>query len=78
MSIFHYLKKFQQITYIDFLLYELLDQHAHLEPTLVNEHSNLKAFHARIEGLERIAAYMKSDQFLAHPINGPMASFANK
>ena len=57
-------------------MYELLDQNSHLEPTVLDEFHNLKAFHARVQGLEQIAAYMKSDKFLARPLNGPMASFA--
>jgi glutathione S-transferase len=57
-------------------MYELLDQNSHLEPTVLDEFPNLKAFHARVQGLEQIAAYMKSDKFLARPLNGPMASFA--
>lgn len=57
-------------------MYELLDQNSHLEPTVLDELPNLKAFHARVQGLEQIAAYMKSDKFLARPLNGPMASFA--
>lgn len=56
-------------------MYELLDQNSHLEPTVLDESPNLKAFHARVQGLEQIAAYMKSDKFLARPLNGPMASF---
>lgn len=56
-------------------MYELLDQNSHLEPTVLDEFPNLKAFHARVQGLEQIAAYMKSDKFLARPLNGPMASF---
>lgn len=64
------------ITYIDFLMYELLDQNSHMEPTALDEFPNLKAFHARIQGLDQIAAYMKSDKFLARPLNGPMAFFA--
>lgn len=66
---------FVQITYVDFLLYELLDQNLHLEPTCLDGHANLKAFHERVRNLEPIAAYMKTDKYLAYPINGPMAAF---
>ncbi len=58
-------------------MYELLDQNTILEPTALDEFPNLKAFHARVQQLDQIAAYMKSDKFLARPVNGPMASFAN-
>lgn len=58
------------------MVYELLDQNSHMEPTALDEFANLKAFHARVQELEPIAAYMKSDKFLARPLNGPMAFFA--
>ena len=58
-------------------MYELLDLNSILEPTALDEFPNLKAFHARVQGLDQIAAYMKSDKFIARPLNGPMASFGN-
>lgn len=64
-----------QITYIDFLVYELLDVHSALEPTILKDFPNLKAFHARVQALPAVAAYMKSDKFLAKPLNGPMAAW---
>jgi len=38
-----------QITYIDFLMYELLDINSHLEPTILDDVPSLRAFHSRIE-----------------------------
>ena len=67
-----------QITYIDFLVYELLDIHSHLEPSILEDFPNLKAYHARIQELPTVAAYMKSDKFLAKPLNGPMAAWGGK
>ncbi|XP_066267337.1 glutathione S-transferase Mu 1-like [Branchiostoma lanceolatum] len=64
-----------KITYVDFLTYELLDQHRILEPTLLDDFQNLKDFLARFEALPKIAAYMKSDRFMSHPINNKMAKF---
>lgn len=67
-----------QITYIDFLFYELLDVHSILEPTILADFPNLKAYHDRIEQLPTMAAYMKSDKFIKAPLNGPMGAFGAK
>jgi glutathione S-transferase len=50
------------------LVYDLLDIHCQLEPTVLADFSNLKAYQARIEALPAIAAYMKSNEFIAKPI----------
>ena len=67
-----------QITYPDFHLYEMLDQHKQLKPDCLKEFSNLEAFCARFEKLAAIEKYMKSDRFMAAPLNNKMASFGNK
>ena len=67
-----------QITYIDFLMYELFDVHLILEPTILDEVANLKAYHDRIEQLPTLAAYIKSDKFIKAPLNGPMGAFGAK
>ncbi|CAH1245287.1 GSTM3 [Branchiostoma lanceolatum] len=64
-----------KVTFVDFPMYELLDQHRILEPTLLDDFQNLKDFLARFEALPKIAAYMKSDRFMSHPINNKMAKF---
>ena len=69
---------FRQLTYIDFLMYELLDVHSHLEPTIWDEVPNLKAYHDRIAELPTVAAYMKSDKFIKAPLNGPFAVFGEQ
>ena len=63
------------MTYIDFVMYEILDVNSTFEATLLDdlELSNLKDFHARIQSLPTLAAYMKSDKFLAGPLNGATA-----
>ena len=63
------------MTYIDFLMYELLDIHSILEPTILDEVANLKAYHDRIAELPTVAAYMKSEKFLKGPLNAPIAAF---
>jgi len=66
------------MTYIDFIMYEIFDGHLMLEPKVLDECKNLQAFHERFRSLENISAYMKSDKFLAYPLNGPMAAFGGK
>ena len=67
-----------KITYIDFLIYELMDQNSQLIPGLLDEFPNLKEFHARIGGLEKVAAYLTSDKCIKYPFNGPMAQWGGK
>nr|CAH0103004.1 unnamed protein product [Daphnia galeata] len=68
----------QNITYIDFLIYELMDQNSQLIPGLLDEFPNLKEFHARIGGLEKVASYLSSDKCIKYPFNGPMAQWGGK
>ena len=49
-----------------------------MEPKAVDEFPNLQAFLERFRGLEKVAAYMKSDQFMQYPLNGPIAAFGGK
>merc|ERR1712136_76581 len=48
------------------------------EPKAMDEFKNLQAYLERFRALENISAYMKSEKFLAYPLNGPMASFGGK
>jgi len=66
------------MTYMDFIMYEILDGHSTLEPKALEDFKNLQAFLERFRALESISAYMKSDKFIAYPINGPMAAFGGK
>nr|ACO15225.1 Glutathione S-transferase Mu 3 [Caligus clemensi] len=65
----------QSITFADFVLYELMDQHRILSPSLLDQFQNLKEFLDRFEKLSPIATYMKSDRFIRRPINNKMAAF---
>ncbi|XP_073398549.1 glutathione S-transferase Mu 4-like [Dendrobates tinctorius] len=67
-----------KITFVDFLMYDVLDQHNMLDPTCLQKFKNLQAFHARFEALPAIAAYMKTPRFIRNRINNRMASWANK
>jgi len=71
-------KKFiagDKISFVDFILFECLDQHKIFEASLLEPYSNLKEFLTRIEELPAIAAYRKSDKFKARPLNNKMAAF---
>jgi glutathione S-transferase len=60
--------------YVDFLLYEVVDQHRALAPTVVDRFPALTAYSTQVAGLPAIAAYLSSDRCL-RPINNRMASF---
>jgi len=64
-----------KITIADFPTYEIFDHHLLLEPTLLDEFPNLKAFMERFEALPNIKKYMESEKFMKYPLNNKMASF---
>merc|ERR1711874_272741 len=55
------------LTFVDFVMYELIDQHKLLVPDC------LKPFMAKFEALPKVAEYMKSPRFMKTPINNKMA-----
>uniref|UniRef100_A0A8C2Z415 glutathione transferase n=2 Tax=Cyclopterus lumpus TaxID=8103 RepID=A0A8C2Z415_CYCLU len=67
-----------KITYVDFIMYELLDHQRMFHPTCLDDFKNLKDLLDRFEALEKIAAYMKSDRFMKTPVNNKMAKWGNK
>ncbi|XP_078402473.1 glutathione S-transferase Mu 1-like [Cetorhinus maximus] len=67
-----------KITFVDFLMYELFDEHRVFEPKCLDEFQNLKDFVAHFEALEKIAAYVKSDRFMKGPFNNKVAKWGNK
>nr|CAD01094.1 glutathione S-transferase [Xenopus laevis] len=67
-----------KITYVDFVMYDVLDQHRILDPTCLQNFKNLQAFLTRFEALPAIDAYVKSSRFMKTPINNRMASWGNK
>jgi len=64
-----------QITYVDFVLYELLDQHRLFEPTLLDDFANIKAFLDRFEALQAIRDYMQSGEYMQRPVNNKSAQW---
>ncbi|XP_068161445.1 glutathione S-transferase Mu 3-like [Antennarius striatus] len=67
-----------KITFVDFLMYELLDQHRMFQPSCLDDFNNLRSLLDRFEALDKISAYMKSDRFMKTPVNNKMAKWGNK
>ncbi|OBS65319.1 hypothetical protein A6R68_06142, partial [Neotoma lepida] len=56
-----------KITYVDFLAYDILDQHRIFQPHSLDAFLNLNDFMVRFEGLKKISDYMKSSRFIYKP-----------
>lgn len=69
---------FHQITFVDFIMYELLDQHLQLSDICLKDVKNLQEFQKRFESLEPIQRYMSSPRFMRSPINNKMAKFGTQ
>jgi glutathione S-transferase len=57
-------------SFVDYTTFDLLDNFVVLTATALDKFPLLKAFHARMAGHEKIAAYRKTDVFKSRPING--------
>jgi len=67
-----------KLTYVDFLMYEILDQHLYLEPECLKQFSSLEEFHQKFKQLPTIEKYMSSPDFMSFPLNGDMAYFGSR
>uniref|UniRef100_A0A8C6QZJ3 Glutathione S-transferase, mu 6 n=1 Tax=Nannospalax galili TaxID=1026970 RepID=A0A8C6QZJ3_NANGA len=67
-----------KITYADFLVYDVLDQHRVFESKCLDAFPNLKDFMARFEGLKKISTYMKTNCFLPLPVYLREAMWGNE
>ena len=67
-----------KISYVDFVLYDVLTNWLELEKDLLDGLPNLQQLRARFEALPAIKAYMASDRFIKWPMNGPDAYFGGK
>eukprot|EP00474_Spongospora_subterranea_P008490 CRZ08948.1 hypothetical protein [Spongospora subterranea] len=67
----------EQISYADFLLYEMIQQYCTFGRHLVEPYENLVQFCKRFEAVPTIAAYMKSPDYQCGPFNNKIARFAN-
>lgn len=68
----------QNLTFPDFHMYEMLDQHKQLAPESIAKYQNLVAFMERFEALPKIKEYMASPRFMKAPLNNKMARFGNE
>ncbi|KAG9509887.1 Glutathione S-transferase Mu 1, partial [Fragariocoptes setiger] len=66
------------VTYVDFMLYEWLDQQTLLVQTALDEFPELKAYHNRVKSLPKVAEYLASNKNISYPINGDMAVFGGR
>ncbi|EDL81899.1 rCG28718, isoform CRA_a [Rattus norvegicus] len=67
-----------KITFADFLVYDVLDQHRMFEPKCLDAFPNLMDFVVHFEGLKKISAYMKTSRFLPSPVYLKQATWGNK
>ncbi|XP_030680744.1 LOW QUALITY PROTEIN: glutathione S-transferase Mu 5 [Nomascus leucogenys] len=67
-----------EITFVDFLAYDVLDMKRIFEPKCLDAFPNLKDFISRFEGLKKISAYMKSSQFFRGLLFGKSATWNSK
>jgi glutathione S-transferase len=65
----------EKLTYVDFIMYELLDQHRIFDSTLLEEFGKITAFMKRFAEEPKIASFMKSSKCFKGPINNKMAAF---
>ncbi|RLV88644.1 hypothetical protein DV515_00015435 [Chloebia gouldiae] len=68
----------EKLTFVDFLMFDVLDQNRIFEPKCLEPFKNLKDFVERFGALEKVAAYLKSSRFQKMPINNKMAKWGNK
>ena len=64
-----------ELTYIDFIFYEIVDTHFLLLPVLRERYPPLVEYANRFEQLSAIKAYMASPRFLKYPINSRYAGW---
>ncbi|NXQ64501.1 GSTM2 transferase, partial [Anthoscopus minutus] len=67
----------QKLTFVDFLAYDMLDQHCMFVPECPELKGNLAQFLQRFEALDKISAYMRSGRFMKTPIFWRTAKWCN-
>ncbi|XP_074971374.1 glutathione S-transferase 2 isoform X2 [Phalacrocorax aristotelis] len=65
------------LTFVDFVAYDVLDQHRMFVPKCPELQGNLGRFLQRFEALEKISAYMRSGRFMKTPIFWRTAKWCN-
>jgi glutathione S-transferase len=59
-----------KVSFVDYQLFDLLDNHLLLAPHSLDTFPLLHAFHARFAARPKIAAYRATDEFKNMPVNG--------
>lgn len=67
-----------ELTYVDFLAYELLFQLSKWNEAVFKNAETLLKFVARFEALPEIAAYLKSDRYIKWPFNNNVAQYGSR
>ncbi|XP_050767253.1 glutathione S-transferase 2-like [Gymnogyps californianus] len=67
----------EKLTFVDFVAYDVLDQHRMFVPECPELQGNLGRFLQRFEALEKISAYMQSGRFMKTPIFWRTAQWCN-
>uniref|UniRef100_UPI00358E25C0 glutathione S-transferase Mu 4-like isoform X2 n=1 Tax=Myxine glutinosa TaxID=7769 RepID=UPI00358E25C0 len=62
-----------KLTFVDFIMYEYLDQQLLFSPSCLDNVPTLKQYHQHFEELKNIPAYLKSNRFIKTRINNRMA-----
>ena len=65
------------LTFVDFMVYELIDENLLLVPECLRSFPNIREHLQRFERLPQVAAYMRSPEFMKYPINNKMAACLN-
>lgn len=65
-------------TYVDIVLYDVLDQHLVLEPKILDDFKGLKNFYEKVDSLEKIQKFKKDKRYIHCPLNNKSAQFGNQ
>jgi len=65
----------EELTFVDFFMYEILDHHRIFDAALLEPCENINAFMKRFEEIPKIAAFMQSDKCFRGIINAPWTQF---
>jgi len=60
----------ENLSYVDFWLYEILKNHSMFKPDLLSQFTNLVDFCKNFENIPQISTYLSSDKFVAGPCFG--------
>jgi len=59
-----------QISFVDYTVFDLLDNYLILAPDCLDKFPKLKSFHGRMAARDKIASYRQTDSFKKMPVNG--------